>query len=95
LRQPDTGRRLVGWDEILQGGHILGAQGQIWTEYITDPRHVEYMALPRMCALAEVVWTAPEKKDYADFHRRLKTHLRRLDVLDVNYRRLDSAPKQE
>jgi len=54
-----------------QTEHILGAQGQVWTEYILDPKHVEYMALPRMCALAEVVWTPAEEKDYDGFFERL------------------------
>ncbi len=65
--------------------HILGAQGQIWTEYILDTDHVEMMALPRMCALAEVVWTPASKKDYDDFYTRLETHAKRLDRMDVNY----------
>ncbi len=72
-----------------QGKHILGAQAQIWTEYITNPKHVEYMAFPRASALAEVVWTPMDRKDYADFLVRLNAHLKRLDALDVNYRRPD------
>jgi len=66
--------------------HVLGAQGQVWTEYIPDPKRVEYMAFPRACALAEVLWTPREERDYADFQRRLATHVARLAVLDVNYR---------
>jgi hexosaminidase len=66
--------------------HILGAQGQLWTEYMPDPKHVEYMAFPRVSALAEALWTPTDRKDYADFSRRLKVHLERLDILDVNYR---------
>ncbi|MBI1966905.1 MAG: beta-N-acetylhexosaminidase [Gemmatimonadetes bacterium] len=68
--------------------HILGAQGQVWTEYIKGPKQVEYMAYPRMTALAEVLWTPPAQKNYEDFVGRLRTHLRRLDILDVNYRPL-------
>jgi hexosaminidase len=67
--------------------HVLGAQGQVWTEYMPTPRHVEYMAFPRLTALAEVVWTPRERKDWADFSRRLEVHLRRLDGLQVNYRK--------
>ncbi len=66
--------------------HVLGAQGQLWTEYIPDYQHVEYMAFPRLCALAEVVWTPPNRKDYPEFSSRLAHHLKRLDVLDVNFR---------
>lgn len=69
--------------------HVLGSQGQIWTEYIPNPKQVEYMAYPRLTALSEVTWTPPEKRDYSDFLSRLKTHLKRLDALKVNYRPLD------
>jgi len=65
---------------------VLGAQGQMWTEYLATPKRVEYMAFPRLAALAEVVWTPPARKDYAGFLRRLDTHLARLAILDVHYR---------
>ena len=54
-----------------QSKHILGAQANLWTEYIHSSEHVEYMVLPRMAALAEVQWTQPEKKDFKDFTKRL------------------------
>jgi hexosaminidase len=65
---------------------ILGSQFQLWTEYMSTPAHVQYMAFPRACALAEVLWTG--RTDPADFFgRRLPQHLRRLAALGVNYRR--------
>ena len=67
--------------------HILGAQGQLWTEYMKTPEHVEYMAYPRAVALSEVVWSPREARDYRDFMARLPRHLERLDVLEVNYRK--------
>jgi hexosaminidase len=67
--------------------HVLGAQGQLWTEYMPTSHQVEYMAFPRMTALAEVAWTPKERKDFADFRRRLEVHLRRLDGIGVNYRK--------
>ncbi len=67
--------------------HILGAQVQLWTEYIPSPKQAEYMAYPRTSAFSEVMWTPEERRDYADFLRRLQVHLKRLDALDVNYRR--------
>ncbi len=72
-----------------QGAHVLGTQGQIWTEYQRTPKNVEYMVFPRLVALAEVAWTPAGLKNYADFSARLRAHLARLDVLDVNYRRLN------
>ena len=68
--------------------HVLGVQGQTWTEYIRHPKHVEYMAYPRLLAIAEVAWTPKEGRDFADFRARLETHLARLSILDVNYRPL-------
>jgi hexosaminidase len=66
--------------------HILGAQVQLWTEYIPTPKQAEYMAYPRTSAFSEVMWTPESGRDYADFLRRLKVHLRRVDAMDVNYR---------
>jgi hexosaminidase len=68
--------------------HILGVQGQLWTEYLPDPKAVEYMAYPRMSALAEVAWTAAAARHVDDFHARLAVHLRRLEALDVAFRPL-------
>jgi len=64
--------------------HVLGAQGQLWTEYMPTIQKLEFMAFPRMCALAEVVWSK-NRESYADFVARLKLHLRRLDLLGVGY----------
>jgi hexosaminidase len=65
--------------------HVLGAQGQLWTEYMPTPERMEYMAWPRLSALAEVLWSPPATRDAADFARRLDAHLERLRILDVNY----------
>ncbi len=51
--------------------HILGTQANLWAEYMTNEQMVEYQALPRMSALAEVQWTQPEHKDYKAFLQRL------------------------
>jgi hexosaminidase len=66
--------------------HILGAQGNIWTEYIANIRHVEYMAFPRLSALSEVTWSAADARHYDDFVRRVKVDEKRLAELGVNYR---------
>src|SRR5271168_647085 len=66
--------------------HVLGAQGNLWTEYVPNLKHAEYMAFPRLTAMAEVTWSAKEARNYDDFLRRLKTDERRLDQLGVNYR---------
>jgi hexosaminidase len=65
--------------------HVLGAQANVWTEYITSPDHVEYMVYPRACAMAEVVWSPKGQRDYNDFVSRMQTHVKRLAGWNVNY----------
>ena len=65
--------------------YIWGVQANLWTEYITTPQHAEYMAFPRAIALAEVGWIPRGPKNFEDFAVRLRTHLKRLDYLNVNY----------
>lgn len=65
--------------------HILGAQGNVWTEYIKTPSHVEYMAYPRAIALAEVNWSPRELRNWENFVGRLVVNLKRLDLKQVNY----------
>ena len=66
--------------------HILGIQGQLWTEYMPTPGHVEYMAFPRLSALAEVAWSKPEHRDFGSFKNRLAVLLQRLNIIGVRYR---------
>ncbi|MEJ2677843.1 MAG: family 20 glycosylhydrolase [Gemmatimonadota bacterium] len=66
--------------------HVIGAQGNVWTEYIPDFRQVEYMAYPRALALAEVLWSPRRARDWPGFLRRLAHQFERLDALDVQYR---------
>ncbi|MDE5638965.1 MAG: family 20 glycosylhydrolase [Odoribacter sp.] len=75
--------------------HILGAQANIWTEYICTPEHVEYMAYPRVLALSEVVWSPEEKKNNEDFKRRVQSHICRLQARGVNVFRLSDRIEME
>jgi len=65
--------------------YVLGAQGNVWTEYMQTEKQVEYMAFPRAVALSEVLWSSPEYKNYQDFIHRLEQYQKRLDQLEVNY----------
>ncbi len=65
--------------------HILGAQGNLWTEFIATPSHLEYMAVPRMIALAEVVWSPKSLRNWTDFRSRMDSQYKRLEYLYVNY----------
>lgn len=57
-----------------EGKYILGAQANVWTEYLRTPQEVEYMVFPRIAALAEIVWTPVSEKNYSHFTSRLKAH---------------------
>lgn len=73
-----------------QQRHILGGQGNVWTEWLETSNDVEYMAFPRACALSEVLWSAPDHRDWPAFRERLSVHLKRLAAMDVNYRPSDA-----
>ncbi len=64
---------------------IIGAQGNLWAEFIPSIAQAEYMAIPRMIALAEVVWSPKKERNWDDFRMRLKKQFARLDMLHVNY----------
>jgi hexosaminidase len=66
--------------------HILGAQGNIWTEWMPNYRQVEYMAATRMIALSEVVWTEKSQRNFKDFMQRMTPHYQRLGLRDINFR---------
>lgn len=68
-----------------EGKHVLGSQGNLWTEFIHTPQKIEYMALPRMTALSEVVWSPKEDKDWYSFWGRLQVQFQRFDILGYNY----------
>jgi hexosaminidase len=68
--------------------YVLGAQGNVWTEYMQTEDKVEYMAYPRMLAMSEVVWSGASENidaDYSDFLLRLEPFMDRLSALEINY----------
>ncbi len=65
--------------------HILGFQGNVWTEYIPTLSHLEYMAFPRAFAIAETGWTPALKKDFEEFLTRLEVQKERYDLMKINY----------
>ena len=69
-----------------QARHILGAQANVWTEYLPESQQVEYMLLPRLLALSEVVWSEKSLRSFSDFSRRIVPHYDRLAAADVNFR---------
>lgn len=67
------------------GRYIIGVQGNLWSEYILSDEHREYMYYPRVLALAELDWSRNDRKDWADFQRRLVNALVRLDYHNITY----------
>lgn len=65
--------------------HILGAQANLWTEYVATFKHAEYMTFPRIAALAEVLWSPKEARNWDDFSRRIQMMMKRYDLLGINY----------
>jgi hexosaminidase len=74
-------------DELTteEAKYVLGVQGNLWSEYIPTTEHLEYMAYPRACALAEVGWTHLDNKDWNGFAARLANHFERFDLIGLNY----------
>ena len=64
----------------------LGVQANLWGERMKSFPHVLYMTYPRACALSEIAWSPDGPRDYAEFFKRLQTHLRRLDAAGIKYR---------
>lgn len=72
--------------DLNEASRIMGAQGNIWTEYIKTPEKVEYMGVPRMTALSEVVWSKRKNRDFNEFKTRLNFYRYFLDLNKINYR---------
>ena len=71
--------------DLNQSSKILGAQGNLWTEFIKTPEQVEYMIVPRMTALSEVVWSKRKVRNFKEFKLRLNLYKYFLDLENINY----------
>ena len=65
--------------------HILGGQANLWTEYVPNMKHAEYMTFPRIAALAEALWSGKEVRNWEDFSRRIQIFMKRYDQMYINY----------
>lgn len=72
-----------------QRKHILGVQGNLWTEWIPTRERAQYMAFPRLLALSELAWSKPSDLDWTDFQKRMVEGFDRLNAMNVNYRMPD------
>ncbi len=64
---------------------ILGAQANLWAEFVPNPNHAEYMLFPRLSALSEVLWTSRDQRDWSDFSRRIVDHFSFFEFYGINY----------
>ncbi len=84
-------KKIYGYDPVPaslsqeEAKYILGAQGNVWTEYMKSPEQVEYMVYPRAAALAEVIWSPKGTKDFDNFKIRLVRLSKLYDILGINY----------
>jgi hexosaminidase len=65
--------------------HVLGAQGNVWTEYMKNTKKVEYMIFPRVSALSEVLWSPKASRNWNDFEKRLQVQVQRYGLWGANY----------
>ncbi|MFC5683111.1 beta-N-acetylhexosaminidase [Flavobacterium sp. MAHUQ-51] len=65
--------------------YVMGAQGNVWTEYMVNPAKVEYMIFPRLSALSEVLWSPKESKSWPVFETKIETMKKRYDMWGANY----------
>ena len=65
--------------------HILGGQANLWTEYVPNFKHAEYMTFPRIAAMAEVLWSPKDVRGWDDFSRRIGLMMKRYDQMGINY----------
>jgi hexosaminidase len=65
--------------------YVIGAQANMWTEYIHDFNHLQYMVFPRMLAVSEVLWSTPDNKNWNDFSKRSKNMFKWFDSQGINY----------
>jgi hexosaminidase len=72
--------------------HVLGGQAQLWSEFIPHAKQMEYLAYPRLCALAEALWSPKATHNFTDFSARLKPDVERLRILDVHFRPIAPLP---
>lgn len=71
--------------KIKKDSHIIGVQGNVWSEYLYDNATREYMTFPRALAVSEIGWTNVNRKDFQDFSRRVNNAYVRLDEHSMNY----------
>lgn len=94
-------RKVYEWNPVSEGvvaeqqALIKGGQAALWTERITTMDRVEWMLYPRICALAEVLWSVPASRDWDDFYQRITAYYPVMKTLGINYYEDDAMNEKE
>ena len=86
-----TVQKIYGYEPVpaalsaTEAAYVLGAQGNVWTEYMSNPQKVEYMIFPRMSALSEVLWSPKNARNWDNFEKKLPVLFKRYAFLGLNY----------
>ncbi len=88
-------KHVLGFDTSVPGDKVIGLQANLWSECIPDMRKLEFMLVPRICALAEHAWLygSPNRPPADDFSARLRQHIPYFDSLQLNFRQEDGSPR--
>jgi hexosaminidase len=65
--------------------YVLGAQANLWTEYVNNTSKAEYMIFPRLSALSEILWSSKASRNWNDFQNRMQAQYQRYNLLKINY----------
>lgn len=71
--------------EADAAANLIGVQASLWTEFVNQPQELEYLAFPRLAALAEVAWSPADRKDWPGFLNRLDVLTCHYDYMDIHY----------
>lgn len=94
-------RKVYEWNPLPadvtpeQRALVIGGQGALWTERVTTQDRVEWMLFPRICALAEVLWSREDQRNWDDFYQRITHFYPVMKELDINYYEDDALNEKE
>ena len=86
-------RHVLAYDTTIPGNKVIGMQANLWSECIPNMKKLEFMLVPRICALAEKAWRYGSTTPPAEFAPRLEAHIPYFDSLHLNFRQENGAPR--
>lgn len=87
-------QHVLAFDTSVPNGQVIGLQANLWSECIPDMRKLEFMLVPRICALAEAAWLPKENRPgETHLDKRIRRHYPWLDAMEINFRQEDGSPR--